>query len=74
MRMDVQEHGETVIIGPCPGCQAWQVDYDLTLPEMVDYAFDFAAFNEAVEFILVGHLVECVHLQAAIGAGWIQYI
>jgi hypothetical protein len=74
MRLDVEEHGSTVVLGPCPGCQAWQLDYDLSTPLMADYAFDPQALQEAVESILVGHLVECVHLQRAIGNNWISYV
>lgn len=75
MRMDVQKFdGGTVVLGPCPGCQAWQVDYNLTDEMMAEYAFSAADFNQAVETILVDHLVQCEHLQRAIGNNWVSYV
>lgn len=49
-----------VILGPCPGCELWQVDYadDVTML----YATD-VEWHEIVESVLTDHLVECVHLQ-----------
>lgn len=48
-----------VVLGPCPGCECWQVDYT----QDVAAAMGLEPFREAVEFLLQEHLDECPHLQ-----------
>lgn len=71
--MDVQTFDQVVVLGPCPGCQSWQLDYDQILV-IGTWLGDHEAFTQAIETILVDHLVECVHLQRAIGNNWVSYV
>jgi hypothetical protein len=67
-----------VILGPCPGCDAWQLDYSysaaqtycvLRRDEPDEFSWsshlrvDSAPFYAVVEEILQEHLAECPHLQ-----------
>lgn len=52
-----------VILGPCPGCEMWTVQYDRTVEMSYDTARDFA---DAIEEILADHLDECRGLQELI--------
>jgi len=56
-----------VVLGPCPGCESWQLDYS----KDVVSALGVASFYEAVEGILQDHLVECPHLQQLLLRGWL---
>lgn len=48
-----------VVLGPCPGCLNWQLDYT----NAVAGALGLDRFHEAVEQILQDHLAECPHLR-----------
>lgn len=60
-RMRVTLEGPQVILGPCPGCEIWTLDYSLVVAA-TDYASD-ENFAEHVEFILQEHLAECSGLR-----------
>lgn len=54
------DHQERVTIGPCPGCESWQVDYD------IDHLLDTLTLNEFYEMLegaLREHYDECAHLR-----------
>lgn len=55
--MDVTTWEQSVVVGPCPGCQNWQVDY--APATFVSYAQCVAV----VESVIREHLDECPHLQ-----------
>lgn len=70
MRMSItrlHEPAVDVVLGPCPGCELWQVDYSYKVAQefiqMADGSFDTSLFHEAVEELLREHLDECLHLQ-----------
>ena len=68
MRMPAQRlKGGFVILGPCPGCQLWQLEYDdqaaLSYAMITSTGIDLSAWHEAVESALQEHLDECLHLQ-----------
>ena len=77
----LRESQYDVVLGPCPGCQLWQLDYTYEVAssftsvgfnpgEQLDYSealtVDSSAFYEAVEDALHEHLNECPHLQRAL--------
>lgn len=68
-----------VVLGPCPGCDAWQVDYTdevaheymrLYTPPRPELGIqvDPTEWHELLEFILAEHATECPHLQDLIAA------
>ena len=63
----LHEPAVDVVLGPCPGCQLWQIDYSYRVAQefiqMVDGSFDVRPFHQAVEELLREHLDECPHLQ-----------
>lgn len=65
--MDVtapEELANRVVLGPCPGCLNWQLDYAPT---------DFTSYEDCcdvIETALAEHLDECPHLQQALGPDW----
>lgn len=51
-----------VLIGPCPGCQSWQLDY--TDDVLADYAeYWLVTPAELLEDLLREHAAECPHLR-----------
>lgn len=52
-----QPFGQTVVVGPCPGCFCWQVEYDTALFTSI------TELHETVESVLQEHLEECSGLQ-----------
>ena len=67
-RMGVVHHKERfadVTLGPCPGCELWQLDYTYEVAAQWQTP---SLWHEAVEQILAEHLQECPHLQAIIDA------
>lgn len=63
-----------VVIGLCPGCELWQVDYttevresyiwwkhDRSWPPFKTPILD--EWHEVIETVLAEHVMECVHLQ-----------
>ena len=60
----VHDSGKSgVILGPCPGCEMWTVQYDRDVEMSFGSA---AAFAEVIEEILADHLDECRGLQEII--------
>jgi hypothetical protein len=70
--------GQTVVLGPCPGCDAWQIDYtqrvvqeyvvmleDGTDPDtgLLRLKVDLSAFHNELEALLQEHVDECPHLR-----------
>lgn len=64
--------GDIVVLGPCPGCELWQVDYSQeTAMTYVDLERDSGlliasanpGWRETVEAVLQEHFNECRHLQ-----------
>lgn len=54
------DHQKMTTVGPCPGCESWQVDYD------VDHLLETVSLNEFYEMLesaLREHYEECVHLR-----------
>jgi len=58
LRMHESEH-DVVVLGPCPGCESWQLDYSSDVAE----ALGVVDLHDVVEHALQEHLAECVHLQ-----------
>ena len=60
-----------VVLGPCPGCDSWQLDYTyeamdefLTpIPDLATNSYTLRPFRAALEEILAEHLAECPHLK-----------
>jgi len=64
--MDVTDWGQVVVLGSCPGCLNWQLDYEPVV---------FASYEQSVaviESVLREHLDECLHLQRALGPRVLQ--
>jgi hypothetical protein len=61
----LHEPGYEVVIGPCPGCQSWQVDYTHEVAAQFGEPSveSTQPFADVVEDILAEHLAECPHLQ-----------
>lgn len=66
-----------VVLGPCPGCDSWQVDYtDEVAREFaklqpgpdLGLEVDMAEWYLAIEGVLEEHAAECPHLQDLINA------
>lgn len=55
-----------VVLGPCPGCDLWQVDY--TDAVQLSYG-TYPAFCDALEGVLAEHLDECPELQLILEGG-----
>lgn len=53
-----------VVLGPCPGCELWQVDY--TQQAAFSYGLGLT-FRGVLERVIREHLQECVHLQGLLG-------
>jgi Fe-S oxidoreductase len=51
----------TTVLGPCPGCTLWTVQYDHAMV-VADY-WSTADFHEDIEALLREHLDECAALQ-----------
>lgn len=56
-RMPIEQVGQTVVLGPCPGCSCWQVEYNTSLFTSI------VELHETVEGTLQDHLDECPGLQ-----------
>lgn len=56
-----EESPADVVLGPCPGCLLWQVDY--TDEAMLSFGTP-EAFEAVIEALLQEHLADCEHLQA----------
>lgn len=52
-----------VILGPCPGCEMWTVQYDISTVQSYESA---VAFADVIEDLLGEHLDECWGLQEII--------
>ena len=67
MRMHVQRvDRKTVVIGPCPGCTLWTLEYDRATFDSLggdDERGGAVELTEAVESALQDHLAECWGLQ-----------
>lgn len=70
--MSAYRYGPKVTLGPCPGCENWQLDYGdhaasqyfvTTVDEDGTETVDTQPWHDAVEFVLHGHLQECPELQ-----------
>lgn len=63
-RMQTHQGGDypadQVILGPCPGCDLWTLQYD---QPMVSASYSPDEFGELVESILTAHLQECFGLR-----------
>lgn len=59
-RMQTHIQNGWIILGPCPGCELWTVEYDY--PTMVSYG-SHEEFSVMVEQLLADHLAECPGLQ-----------
>lgn len=75
MRMPAQRlsdewTGNLVALGPCPGCQLWQLEYtDAVAGQyamLTPTGLDLSAWYQVIEEALAEHLNECPHLQAII--------
>lgn len=60
----------TVVLGPCPGCDDWQLDYtdevaeEYQRPSWEDpNTFTIRDFRAVIEEVLAEHLAECPHLR-----------
>lgn len=53
---------ELVILGPCPGCDNWQIQYTWN----VCFDFERPDFERMVEACLQDHYHECPPLQALV--------
>lgn len=53
----------TVILGPCPGCYSWTIEYDLAIVHR-----DGINLPETVEALLQEHLLECSGMQEIVNA------
>ena len=54
-----------VILGLCPGCYAWQVDYT----DLVVWSYcqgDLTKWHLIIEEVLTEHMYDCEHLQMAL--------
>lgn len=51
----------TVILGPCPGCYSWTVEYRTDQPGLQELAW-------TIEAMLQEHLAECPGLQEIVNA------
>ena len=65
MRMDVETIDHRVVLGLCPGCQNWQVDYQPRSPDLELLSME--ELYAVVEGVLAEHLAECPHLRQLIG-------
>lgn len=69
---------DLTILGPCPGCEAWQLSYHTQVvgefavmrvmvvdqeTNQVGVRVDLQPFYEVIEEALQSHLDECLHLQ-----------
>ena len=59
-----------VVLGPCPGCDNWQLDYTYeVMDEFLEptnhqsNSLTLRSFRAALEGILEEHLAECPHLK-----------
>lgn len=65
-----------VILGPCPGCGLWQVDYthdvaDSYMKRMVKHVVrDNQPWYAVVEMVLADHVRECAPLRDELEDGW----
>lgn len=59
-RMQTHIQNGWTILGPCPGCETWTVEYDY--PTMTGFGTR-EEFVAAVEHVLQEHLAECRGLQ-----------
>lgn len=68
----IEEEGLTTVLGPCPGCDNWQLDY--TQRAATSYAgwvigveqmprVDLTPFYAVIEQALQEHMAECPHLR-----------
>lgn len=73
------DEGNTVVLGPCPGCDEWQLDYTDEVANQYAKVFhpprpdlgiqvDMSEWHDLLEFILEEHAAECPHLQDLINA------
>jgi hypothetical protein len=60
----------SVVLGPCPGCDDWQLDYTNEVMDSYsrpvvgeDGTFTVADFRQVIEDILQEHMRECPHLR-----------
>lgn len=60
----------TVVLGPCPGCDDWQVDYTDEVRDSYSRptienptTFTVGDFHQVIEDVLQEHLNECPHLR-----------
>lgn len=62
-----RDDSRVTVLGPCPGCDDWQLDYADTVVDQ--YAkvtmtgSDLSEFFALIEAILQEHLAECPHLR-----------
>lgn len=63
-----------VVLGPCPGCDSWQVDYtDAAVEQFIQLVFDpdeplqmrvdMQPWHDVIEDVLFEHMTECPHLR-----------
>lgn len=48
-----------VVLGPCPGCDIWTLQYDTSLAN----TYSLPEFSALIEELLLGHLQECSGLR-----------
>lgn len=58
-RIGPVDTGEFVVLGPCPGCWLWTVEY----PREVATQYLPQEWNDEVERLLQEHLAECAGLR-----------
>ena len=59
-RMQITKDRVGVVLGPCPGCEMWTVQYDHTVPSQWQ---SHAEFADVIEGLLWDHLAACRGLQ-----------
>lgn len=60
--------GSFTVIGPCPGCSIWTLEYEHTLIGMDSAWQSVQDFRDAIEGVLEEHLDECSGLQEIVAA------
>lgn len=70
----------SVVLGPCPGCDSWQLDYHDEVAQqfvrllpgedgsLASIQIDTSPFHEVIEDALREHLTQCPHLRDLVEA------
>lgn len=72
-------NGTSVVLGPCPGCDDWQLDYNDDVAEQfvrllhdpdepLGVRIDMAPWYDVIEDALREHMAECPHLRDLVEA------